>query len=857
MQKPVEQDAAWEEERLRALDRYGVLGTPPEAAFDRLTARLLDVPVAFLNFIGSDHQCTKSLCARDWSIEMPSRVEREMSVCAHWMSGTEDIAEVPDACLDKRFAEHPLVAMEDGLRFYAGALLRSPEGLALGTLCVAGREPRHLSDEERETLRELAHIAMDEMESRAHALEWGREGREKGKEEGKARSEELWRAMIENGSDIITLIDHDGCILYQSPSVERALGFAPEEFAGTFGYEWVHPDDQPHMRTAGARVTGDKFLAPLPESDLEGHTIAERATEPLWLPAGSSPVEEIEPGAVRAFYRHRHKDGSWRIMEGVGRALEGGGGAGRMVINSRDITQRYEFEEQLAQSEERHKSLLEHNADAIAVVCTQGKYLHINPAFEKMTGFSIEMVQGHEFGFSMPHKEGLRARALFKKALSGDPQRMEFPVRCLNRSVIDMVITAVPIVVRGEIVGVYLIGRDITQSKKAEAELRAAKLEAERANRAKSEFLSRMSHELRTPLNAILGFGQLLEMARLPKRESDSAAQITKAGHHLLDLINEVLDISRIETGSIELNLEMVPVRTVLREAAALVAPLADPRHIRLREAQACCSAEELWVQADRQRLRQVLINLFSNAVKYNREDGWVEFEASAQDSQIALRVSDSGRGIAQEKLHRLFTPFERLGAESSDIEGVGLGLAVSKRLIEAMDGTIHASSTLGKETTFTLRLPAPCSLCHPEVSGLRYEPGELPPQVLEAGSESPQARLVLYIEDNAANALLMEHIVGNLPGLSLLVAPDAAQGLEAARVAQPSTILLDLNLPDAHGLSIVNELRRACPDACLAIVSADATCEQIESAHAVGVRRYFTKPLEVGALSEFLSAGC
>ena len=854
------EEAASEEARLEVLDRYGVLGTPPEPAFDRLTslaARLLKVPMAFLNFIGSDHQWTKSVCARGWDIEVPSRVDREISFCSHWMDSGDDVVEVPDARLDARFA-HSSFVTEGGLRFYAGALLRSPEGRALGTLCVIGREPRRLSEDERDTLRELAQVVMDEMEFRASVRAWGHDVLREGKAQGAARSEAMWRAMIENGSDIISLVDHDGRFLYQSPSVQRVLGFAPEEFVGTFGYEWLHPDDRAAMVEAAIHASGKRFtFAPEAEANLAAPTDSDA---PLRLPAGTPAVEEVE-GGVRTFYRHRHADGAWRIMEAVGRPMPEGSGVQGIIVNSRDISQRYRDEEELALSEERHKSLIEHHADAIAVLCAEGKYLHVNPAFEAMTGFSVPDVLGRRFGFSMPEDQRSQAHAAFEKTLDGQPHRFELALRRADNSPIELAVTAVPIVARGQNVGVYIISRDITPAKQAEAELRAAKLEAERANRAKSEFLSRMSHELRTPLNAILGFGQLLEMARLPAREAGGVEQITKAGRHLLDLINEVLDISRIETGSLELHMELVPIRAALREAASLVAPLADGRSISLREARpearAEADAEELWAWADRQRLRQVLLNLFSNAVKYNRDGGWVEYEASARCAELELRVSDGGRGIPADKLPRLFTPFERLGADSSGIEGIGLGLSVSKRLAEAMNGTIEAHSVAEQGTTFTLRLPPPCAVCHGHSAPVKHAAAQDAPQVLAALGEAGAGRLVLYIEDNVANALLMEHIVEGLPGLRLLIAETAAQGTEAASREHPATILLDLNLPDAHGLSIVPELRRACPHACIAIVSADATPEQIERAHAMGLKRYFAKPLDVGALSEFLSADC
>jgi CheY-like chemotaxis protein len=264
-----------------------------------------------------------------------------------------------------------------------------------------------------------------------------------------------------------------------------------------------------------------------------------------------------------------------------------------------------------------------------------------------------------------------------------------------------------------------------------------------------------------------------------------------------------------------------------------------------------CDEAGDPWVYADPQRLRQILLNILSNAVKYNREGGWVAFEACrGSDGAVELRVTDGGPGIAPKMLPGLFAPFERLGAANTAIEGTGLGLAVSKRLAEAMGGGIHVQSELGQGTSFFLRLPGTAPSEAPDASSsvTVAEPN---------GSQHPaavRARTVLYIEDNMANALLMEHIASALPNLRLIVAETAARGLVEARRERPDVILLDLNLPDGHGLSIVDGLRTACPGSALAIVSADATSEQIERAQAAGIATYFTKPISLADITDFLA---
>ena len=377
------------------------------------------------------------------------------------------------------------------------------------------------------------------------------------------------------------------------------------------------------------------------------------------------------------------------------------------------------------------------------------------------------------------------------------------------------------------------------------AELQEAAAEADRANRAKSEFLSRMSHELRTPLNAILGFGQLLEIDELSPEQLDGVRQILGGGRHLLDLINEVLDISRIEAGRMSLSIEPVPVAQILHEALDLVRPLIDQRGIRLEVPPAGLC--ERHVRADRQRVKQIVINLLSNAVKYNRREGTVAISCRETPRGLRIEVRDTGHGIAPDKLERLFTPFDRLGAEESTEEGTGLGLALAKKLAEVMGGTMGVESTVEVGSTFWLEL---------ELDATATATVERPERVEEASDAIPGGPYaVLYVEDNASNVRLVEQILRRQPAVTLTVAMRGLEGLDIARNDPPDLVLLDLHLPDLPGEEVLRMLRRdprteAVP---VVVVSADATPGQAERLRGEGAQEYLTKPLDVRRLLEVL----
>lgn len=361
--------------------------------------------------------------------------------------------------------------------------------------------------------------------------------------------------------------------------------------------------------------------------------------------------------------------------------------------------------------------------------------------------------------------------------------------------------------------------------------------EARSASLAKTQFLSRTSHELRTPLNAILGFAQLLESDLHHPIQLSQVEHILAAGRHLLSLIDEVLDIARIESGDVKLSLEPQVLRELVQEAIDLLTPLAARQGISLHLAPDFAGMAAL---ADRQRLRQVLMNLLSNAIKYNRPGGEVQVGVRLEANVVWIIIRDTGIGIRAELLPRLFTPFERLDAEHAGVEGTGLGLAVSRQLMRGMGGDIEVRSAPGEGSVFSLRLTRAQVL---NVAAAAVS-GSAPPTPAPDSS----TRSVLVIEDNASNLALMQALIARRPQWRMVASRDGDAALHQARTEPPALILLDLNLPGRSGESVLAELRA---DAILGktpvvVVSADAVPETIERLRAAGANDYLTKPLEV-----------
>jgi len=380
----------------------------------------------------------------------------------------------------------------------------------------------------------------------------------------------------------------------------------------------------------------------------------------------------------------------------------------------------------------------------------------------------------------------------------------------------------------------------------ANAELANAIDEARKANQAKSAFLSSMSHELRTPLNAILGFAQILTSESLPTTDAQKkefASHILKSGRHLLTLINEILDLAKVESGTITLSMEPVALGEILAECQTMIEPLAAARGIRVLFPQQVDAV----LAADRTRLKQVLLNLLSNAIKYNRESGAVVLGCQQlSPERLRISVQDTGMGLRPDQLDSLFQPFNRLGQEAGAQEGTGIGLVVTRRLVELMNGTIEVSSSPGVGSVFTIEL------------------GTTSPQAAQAGAFDTAAKapaadeqgaphLLLYVEDNPANLKLVEEIVRFRPDLRLMAAGDGPLGLSLARAHHPEIILMDLNLPGMSGLEVLAQLQRepGMRDIPVIALTANAMPRDIERGIAAGFTRYLTKPIDIDKFNE------
>lgn len=560
-------------------------------------------------------------------------------------------------------------------------------------------------------------------------------------------------------------------------------------------------------------------------------------------------VRRIDPGAPRGerLQFDRPPSGRWRpdILDAVMASING--------LSS----SLHAAHEDLRRSNERLRVLTRETPTFIYELDRDGRILFAN---RTDPGVARELVEGALLiDMFPPESRPAVAQAVTRTFAEAQVQRFEYSIPDPAGQVHAFVAAIMPIEQDGVVTSAALTALDISEQKAAEqairalnsglearvrertAELQQAVQRAENASRAKSEFLSHMSHELRTPMNAILGFAQIIEMSNPTPQQLKWAGEIRSAGDHLLKMIEDLLDLARIEVGKMTIRIEPLDLEPILAESLALVQPLIDARGLRLvQEVRGVAPP----VKADRLRLRQVLVNLLSNAAKYNRDGGTITVRCQHHGERIRLSVADTGIGMAPEKLARLFQPFERLGAELGQVEGTGIGLALSRQLAELMGATLGVDSRAGFGSEFWIDLPR---------ADAGTAPAGAPVAALPALGEA--AFDVLYVEDNPSNVDVISAFLARQANIRLRTAADGAAGLALAKAQRPDIVLLDIHLPGMDGYRVLAELRadaqlRRVP---VVALSADAMPHDVQRGLAAGFDRYITKPVDLGELLRVL----
>jgi PAS domain S-box-containing protein len=888
-----------ERERLRTLASFRVAGTGPEPEFDAIAAlatRLTQAPIAAVTFVDGRSELVKA--AAGHALTAVDRSESFGGIVVE--RGTPLVIE--DTLAEPRFAAHRWVEGAPGARFYAGVPLTAAGGLAVGTLAVLDTKPRTASPELLEALDDAAALLMPHLERRREdalaqnltavigfdgrlqrvsaafetLLGWrademvghavtdfvhpddvdrtraridriasgyrgagGFENRYRAKDgtyrwllwnahvvphekrfysAGKditdrksneialRESEARYRLLAENATDMIAGHDLDGTLTYVSSAGQVLSGWRADEMVGMSSYDLIHPDDHEAVDAAHKRL-----------------------------------LERLQP--VRYVYRLRRKDDSWVWVESNTRVVRDQRSRPiGLQSATRDISAIKAAVASLESAREHFRSAFDDAPVGMAIATLDMRFDRVNAAFCDLIGYSEgELIGRSTVDIAHPDDRGTMGKHV-EGVIAGTRSSFTVEERVVRKDGTVVWVRIAASMMRNapdEEQRLLAHVEDISERRRAAEELLRAREEAERANRAKSEFLSRMSHELRTPLNAVLGFAQLLESDDLSGDQRESVTRILSGGYHLLNLVNDVLDMSAIEAGHLPIATERVEVATVVRETVELMRPLASERSIRTHVE---LPEFDVAVLANAQRLKQVLLNLVSNAVKYSRPDADVTVAVEpAGDARLRIHVIDSGGGIPAEKVERAFLPFERLG-ERREVEGTGLGLPLSRSLVQAMGGTLTVESGPGG-STFTVELPV--------AEGAQEEPepaGGTAGTTAGARPPAERPRRVLYIEDNPSNVALMEALVARRDDLELHAAQRGHAGIELARRLVPDVVVLDLHLPDMTGEAVIAALREdeATSGVPVVVVTADVTREHEQRLRDAGTTAYLTKPLDL-----------
>ena len=641
-------------------------------------------------------------------------------------------------------------------------------------------------------------------------------------------SETQQRTILEAIADAVITIDAEGLITSFNPAAEMVFAYSADEILGQ------------NVATLMPKNERQQHMGYTKNSRLHASRIINQARDLIGV----------------------RKDGSLFPLELNVAPLRRQGRSGFVGV-LRDITSRVEAENRLRETEERFAFAVDGAGDGVWDWNMSTNTMQFSELYSAMLGYGIdELPQDADFWIKSVHPDDReRVEQNLTDYLQGRLPKysVELRLRCKDDSYKWILRrgTVVSCDVEGNPMRLIGIHSDITQRKESESEMIAARDEADEANRAKSEFLSSMSHELRTPMNAILGFSQLMTINKeqpLNETQRENVNEIYKAGRHLLELINEVLDLARIEAGRVELSIEAVELAEVINESLQLIMPLAKKRGI---EISLIRNGEELLleqlsqhnnaVRADHTRLKQVLLNLLSNAVKYNSDRGKLIIACEqVEDNQTRVSITDTGAGLTQQQQTQLFTPFERLGTEKTNIEGTGIGLVITKNLVELMGGRIGVDSKSGEGCTFWFELPNAS-----EDTLLKATADTAKPVDQSAPGEPEYQHTVLYIEDNPTNLRLVAQLLGSRPNINMWSAHEPLLGLDLAMEHVPDLILLDINLPGMDGFDVLKHLRERGVTRHIPViaVSANAMPGDIEKGLAAGFDAYVTKPIDIHAL--------
>ena len=558
---------------------------------------------------------------------------------------------------------------------------------------------------------------------------------------------------------------------------------------------------------------------------------------------------EVLKVRLRAHLRRKHfEDENHRIREKLVRSETEA--TARVLIEAEQL----KLDQRLRDQQFYTRSLIESNIDALMTTDPAGIITDVNKQMEALTGSTRDELIGSPF--KSYFTDSARAEAGIKLVLS-DKKVTDYELTARARDGKKTLVSYNATTFHDRdrtLQGVFGVARDVTERKRFEqalqetnVELESAKSAAEKANLAKSDFLSGMSHELRSPLNAILGFAQLMDTASPPPSDiqKESITQILQAGWHLVKLINVILDLSVVESGKVSLSLEPVSLPEVLLECQTMMEAQAQQRGIVMTFPQ---FKQPSFIWADQTRLKQIVINLLSNAIKYNQASGQVTVDYTVMSSEcIRISFKDTGAGLSPEKIAQLFQPFNRLGQEAGIVAGTGIGLVVTKQLVELMDGVMGVDSTVGQGSVFWVELR---STPAPELKVIA--PEEAAPKLAIKPIDAPR-KILLYIEDNPANMRLVERLIDRRTDIKLLKAVDGLQGIALARASLPDVILMDINLPGISGIDALKVLQEDASTAHIPVVaiSANAMSRDIEVGRQLGFFRYLTKPIVV---EEFMS---